>query len=239
MLVKWWTDFSVKNLILQTIWTAFTTSFLKKIILFLYYEHVFPNQERHVLCRGINGTATSVPQERAPALRLQADGPTEVMDLWLCLHSGTTASTSCLGVPVILCISFCKDFTNAFSSGHVCVCFGVWGYSRWSVSSTLYNCPIILGCLLEIESFSLHPYPPGPLKTGLSVQVWSCLKIQPIEMVHACNPSTWKTKVGGSWFQSKPKLHSRTLSGENIQKPECQETKKALRALVWQSWVYV
>lgn len=50
-----------------------------------------------------------------------------------------------------------KTLHKCLSSGHVYVCFGVWGCSRWSLSSTLSNSPIISGCfLLEIESFSFH-----------------------------------------------------------------------------------
>jgi hypothetical protein len=46
------------------------------------------------------------------------------------------------------------------------------GVPRWSMCSTLCNCPTILGCLLlDTDSFSLHPYSSAPLKTELSVQV--------------------------------------------------------------------
>lgn len=78
----WLPDFL--NLILQAIWTAFTTSLLKNSCISVLCECV-PDEERYVLCRGLNGTAasSSISQERAPALGFEADEPTEVMDLWL------------------------------------------------------------------------------------------------------------------------------------------------------------
>lgn len=147
MLGMWCSGLSVKNLILHAIWKAFTASFLQKIVVFLCCEHVFLDQERYVLFRDINGTATSssVPRRGPQLWGLQLMGQLKWWIFDFCLHSGTTASTSSLDKPVTLCISFCRDTSqkNVFSSGHACVCFGVWGCSKWSVSSIHYNyCPL-------------------------------------------------------------------------------------------------
>lgn len=124
----------------------------------------------------------------------------------VCIQTLLPANTSSLDVPVILCISFCKDTLQLpfLQDMHV-YALKFEGVPRW-----FCNSPIILGYfLLEIESFSLHSYSPDPLKTELSVQVWLRLKIQPIVMVHTSIPNTRKTKVVGSWFKASLSLNIR------------------------------
>lgn len=117
MLGMWCSGLSVKNLILHAIWKAFTASFLQKIVVFLCCEHVFLDQERYVLFRDINGTATSssVPRRGPQLWGLRLMGQLKWWIFDFCLHSGTTASTSSLDKPVTLCISFCRDTSQKMS----------------------------------------------------------------------------------------------------------------------------
>lgn len=173
-----------------------------------------PDQERYVLCRGLNGTAasSSISQERAPALGFEADEPTEVMDLWLLYAFRHYCQPT--PVPLMYQLSCASHSVRTLYNCHF---FKICMYMLWSLRVylgdryvQLCNSPIILGYfLLEIESFSLHPYSPDPLKTELSVQVWLRLKIQPIVMVHTSIPNTRKTKVVGSWFKASLSLNIR------------------------------
>lgn len=101
--------------------------------------------------------------------------------------------------------------------------FWVWVLSPCSC----LNPPMHLGfgCLTQVGFLPCSPSLAQIIKSRFN-------RLQPDEVAHICNPSTWEVEAGGSEIQSHPQLHAKSEANllRSVPLP---------KVLEWERWVMV